>query len=231
VIRAIVFDLDGVLVDSEPVWEQVRRRYVAEHGGFWQADTQSRLMGMSTPEWARYLSQELGVDRTPHQVAEDVVEQMTRQYAVAVPLIDAAVPVVRRLAARWPLGVASSSPARLIQAALDAADLAGTFRVALSTEQMRRGKPAPDVYLAAAAALGMEPADCAAVEDSSNGVRSAAAAGMRVVAVPAAAYPLDEDAAGRATVTLTAIGELTGATIEALALGSGPAGAGAGAGG
>jgi HAD superfamily hydrolase (TIGR01509 family) len=217
VIQAIVFDLDGVLVDSEPVWEQVRRRYVAEHGGTWQPDTQSRLMGMSTPEWARYLSQELGVARAPEQVAADVVEEMARQYAVAVPLIGATVPVIRRLAARWPLGVASSSPVRLIRAALDAADLAGTFRVALSTEQMRRGKPAPDVYLAAAAELGVDPAGCVAVEDSSNGVRSAANAGMRVVAVPHAAYPLDPDSAARATLTLTSIDQLTDQTIETLA--------------
>jgi HAD superfamily hydrolase (TIGR01509 family) len=228
VIQAIVFDLDGVLVDSEPVWEQVRRRYVAEHGGTWQPDTQSRLMGMSTPEWARYLSQELGVARAPEQVAADVVEEMARQYAVAVPLIGATVPVIRRLAARWPLGVASSSPVRLIRAALDAADLAGTFRVALSTEQMRRGKPAPDVYLAAAAELGVDPAGCVAVEDSSNGVRSAANAGMRVVAVPHAAYPLDPDAAARATLTLTSIDQLTDQTIETIAESGRPTEPGAG---
>jgi HAD superfamily hydrolase (TIGR01509 family) len=216
VIKAIVFDLDGVLVDSEPVWEQVRRRYVEEHGGTWRDDTQHRLMGMSTAEWAHYLSAELGVDRTPEQVAADVVEEMTRRYAAAVPLIDAAVPVVRRLAARWPLGVASSSPGRLIEAALEAAGLTDVFRVACSSEQVPRGKPAPDVYLAAAAGLGEDPAHCAAVEDSSNGVRSAAAAGMRVVAVPHAAYPLADDAAALASVTLTSIDELTDRTIETL---------------
>lgn len=215
-IQAIVFDLDGVLVDSEPVWEQVRRGYVAGHGGTWRSDTQGRLMGMSTAEWARYLSTDLGVTRTPEQVAADVVDEMARRYAQAVPLIDAAVPVVRALAGRWPLAVASSSPARLIGAALDAAGLTGVFRVALSTEQMSRGKPAPDVYLAAAAGLGVDPACCAAVEDSSNGVRSAAAAGMKVVAVPHAAYPLDPDAAGRATVILAGIGDVSVSTFDAL---------------
>jgi HAD superfamily hydrolase (TIGR01509 family) len=216
VMQAIVFDLDGVLVDSEPVWEEVRRRYVAEHGGTWQPDTQHRLMGMSTPEWANYLSAELGVDREPRQVAEDVVDEMVRRYEQAIPLIDAAVPVVRRLASRWPLGVASSSPMRLIRAAVHAAGLDDTFRVLCSSEDVPRGKPAPDVYLAAAAGLGVDPTTCAAVEDSSNGVRSAVAAGMRVVAVPAAAYPLAPDAADLASVTLTSIDQLTDATIEAL---------------
>lgn len=215
-IQAIVFDLDGVLVDSEPVWEEVRRAYVAERGGTWQPDTQHRLMGMSTQEWAVYLSAELGVDRTPAEVATDVVEEMVRRYERAIPLIAPAVPVVRALAARWPLAVASSSPMRLIRAAVHAADLDDVFVVLRSSEDVARGKPAPDVYLAAAAGLAVDPTACVAVEDSSNGVRSAAAAGMRVVAVPAAAYPLAADAAAQAAVTLTAIDQLTPSTIDSL---------------
>jgi HAD superfamily hydrolase (TIGR01509 family) len=200
VVDAVVFDLDGVLVDSEPVWEQVRRGYVAEHGGQWQPDTQHRLMGMSTGEWARYLSGELGVRRTPEQVAGDVVSLMVARYAEHVPLIPDADTVVRRLAGRWPLGLASSSPPRLIEAALAAAGLGETFAVTVSTEDVRRGKPAPDVYLTVAERLGADPVRCVAVEDSSNGVRSAAAAGMRVVAVPHGRYPLDDDARQRAAL-------------------------------
>jgi HAD superfamily hydrolase (TIGR01509 family) len=217
VIAAIVFDLDGVLVDSEPVWERVRRRYVAEHGGTWQPDTQRRLMGMSTGEWAHYLSTDLGVDRGPGQVATEVVDEMVREYAQRVPLIGAAVPVVRRLAQRWPLAVASSSPSRLIEATLHDAGLTDAFATWHSSEQVARGKPAPDVYLAAAGGLGIEPTACAAVEDSANGVRSAAAAGMRVVAIPAAAYPLDDDAEARVSLRLTSIDELTEARIDELA--------------
>ncbi|MER7330587.1 MULTISPECIES: HAD family phosphatase [unclassified Micromonospora] len=213
---AVIFDLDGVIVDSEPVWEEVRRAYVAAHGGTWQADTQRRLMGMSTGEWARYLSDELGVDRSAEQVAAEVVEEMTRRYAARVPLIDGADEVVRRLAARWPLGLASSSPTRLITAALAATGLTDAFGATLSTEETERGKPAPDVYLAVAGRLGFDPARCVAVEDSSNGVRSAAAAGMTVVAVPHGSYPLDPDAERLAAVLLGSVDELTPETVDRL---------------
>jgi beta-phosphoglucomutase-like phosphatase (HAD superfamily) len=133
VVDAVVFDLDGVIVDSEPVWEQVRRGYVAVHGGHWQPDSQHRLMGMSTFEWARYLSAELGVRGTPGQVADDVVNEMVARYAEHVPLIPHADEVVRALAGRWRLGLASSSPPRLIEAALAAARLGDAFAVTLST--------------------------------------------------------------------------------------------------
>ncbi|TDB72401.1 HAD family phosphatase [Micromonospora sp. KC723] len=215
-VDAVIFDLDGVIVDSEPVWEEVRRAYVATHGGTWQPDTQRRLMGMSTGEWAGYLSGELGVDRTAEQVAAEVVEEMTRRYARRVPLIDDADAVVRRMADRWPLGLASSSPTRLIAAALAATGLTDVFRVTLSTEETARGKPAPDVWLAVAERLGVDPARCVAIEDSSNGVRSAAAAGMRVVAVPHGAYPLDPDAAALAAVTLPSVDALTPEVVRRL---------------
>jgi HAD superfamily hydrolase (TIGR01549 family) len=205
----MIFDLDGVLVDSEPVWERVRRRYVDTHGGQWQPDTQRRLMGMSTGEWAGYLGAELGVRGTPDQIAAGVIGEMAREYEVRVPLIDGAADVVRRLAGHWPLGLASSSPPRLIEVALAAAGLTELFRVTLSTEQVARGKPAPDVYLAVADRLGVPADHCVAVEDSSNGVRSAAAAGMRVVAVPHPSYPLDPDAEQLAALVIPDITELT----------------------
>jgi HAD superfamily hydrolase (TIGR01509 family) len=216
VVDAVVFDLDGVIVDSEPVWERVRRGYVAAHGGHWQPDSQHRLMGMSTGEWSRYLSAELGVRRTPEQVAEDVANEMVARYAEHVPLIPRADEVVRALAGRWRLGLASSSPPRLIEAALAAAGLGDAFAVTLSAEEVPRGKPAPDVYLTVAERLGADPARCAAVEDSSNGVRSAAAARMRVVAVPHGRYPLDDDARRRAAVVLPTITALTPQTVAAL---------------
>lgn len=216
-LQAVIFDLDGVLVDSEPVWEEIRRRYVADHGGAWQPDTQSRLMGMSTGEWARYLSRDLGVRRTPEQVAAEVVAQMADRYAVRVPLVPGAGAVVRDLARYWPAGLASSSPSRLILAAVAAADLAGTFAVTLSTEEVPRGKPAPDVYLTVADRMGVDPAACVAVEDSSNGVRSAAAAGMCVVAVPHRLYPLDDDARTRTALVVSGIADVTADAVRAAA--------------
>jgi len=216
VIEAVVFDLDGVLIDSEPVWEQVRRGLVAERGGHWAPDAQRRLMGMSTPEWARYLSEDLGVGLPPDQVAALVVDRMAASYREHIPLLPGAVDAVRRLAARWPLGLASSAAAALIETVLEASGLRSCFQVTMSTEQVARGKPAPDIYLAVAARLGVASSDCAAVEDSSNGLRSAAAAGMRVIAVPHPQYPPDPDALAATSLVLTTLAGLTPAAVSAL---------------
>jgi HAD superfamily hydrolase (TIGR01509 family) len=209
VIEAVVFDLDGVLIDSEPVWEQVRRGLVAERGGHWASDAQTKLMGMSTPEWARYLSEDLGVGLPPSEVASIVVDRMAASYREHLPLLPGAVEAVRRLAARWPLGLASSAPAALIETVLESAGLRADFQVTMSTEQVPRGKPAPDIYLAVTGRLGVTPASCAAVEDSSNGLRSAAAAGLRVIAIPRPQYPPDPDALARTSLVLPNLDELT----------------------
>ncbi len=208
-IEAVVFDLDGVLVDSEPVWEQVRRQFVAEHGGHWAPDAQQRLMGMSTGEWARYLGGELGVGLPPETIAAQVTGQMQARYRDRVPLMPGAAEAVRRLAARWPLGLASSSPPVLIGAVLEGAGLRDCFAVTMSTEQVAHGKPAPDIYLAVTRELGLRPYRCAAVEDSANGLRAAAAAGLRVIAVPHPRYPPGAEALGLAGLVLTALDELT----------------------
>jgi HAD superfamily hydrolase (TIGR01509 family) len=216
-IKAVVFDLDGVLVDSEPVWEQVRRGLVTERSGHWAPDAQRRLMGMSTPEWARYLSEDLGVALPPDQVAREVIDRMTARYTEHVPLMDGAVDAVHRMAARWPLAVASSAPAVLITTVLRSAGLRSCFSVVMSTEQVVHGKPAPDIYLAVTAALGFPPPDCAAVEDSSNGLRSAAAAGLRVIAIPQPRYPPDPDALAGASLVLPSLAGLTADAVAALA--------------
>jgi len=208
-IEGVVFDLDGVLIDSEPVWEQVRRGLVAERGGHWATDAQKRLMGMSTPEWARYLSEDLGVGLPPGEVAALVTERMAARYREHIPLLPGAAGAVRRLAARWPLGLASSAPAVLIETVLQAADLSPYFQVTMSTEQVPRGKPAPDIYLAVTGRLGVEPSDAAAVEDSSNGLRSAAAAGLHVIAIPRPEFPPDPDALAAASLVLPGLADLT----------------------
>ena len=215
-IEAVVFDLDGVLIDSEPVWEQVRRGLVTERGGHWATDAQRRLMGMSTPEWARYLSEDLGVGLPPGEVAALVTGRMAARYREHIPLLPGAADAVRRLAARWPLGLASSAPAVLIETVLQAAGLSPDFQVTMSTEQVPRGKPAPDIYLAVAGRLGVAAASCAAVEDSSNGLRSAAAAGLRVIAVPRPQYPPEPDALAQAGLVLPGLGALTPDAVSAL---------------
>ncbi|HEV2377342.1 MAG TPA: HAD family phosphatase [Streptosporangiaceae bacterium] len=216
-IEAVVFDLDGVLVDSEPVWEQVRRQVVAEYGGHWAPDAQQRLMGMSTGEWARYLSHDLGTSLPPEEVAAQVIEQMDARYREQVPFLPGAVAAVRRLAAPWPLGLASSSPPVLIDAVLDSAGLQGCFAAAMSTEQVPRGKPTPDIYLAVAGRLGRAPQRCAAVEDSANGLRSAAAAGLQVIAVPDTRYPPGPTALAAARLVLARLDDLTVKTVSELA--------------
>jgi HAD superfamily hydrolase (TIGR01509 family) len=216
VIEAVVFDMDGVLIDSEPAWERVRRKFVADHGGHWAQDAQHRLMGMSTAEWSTYLSEDLGVGMPPGQVAGSVIEAMTAEYQTHLPLLPGAVDAVRALAERWPLAVASSSPKSLIETVLAAAALRPAFRTAVSSEEVTRGKPAPDVYLEAARRLAIPPTACAAIEDSTNGLLAAAAAGLAVIAVPRPEYPPATTALARARLTLGSLTALTPPTIESL---------------
>ncbi|WNV91352.1 HAD family phosphatase [Umezawaea sp. Da 62-37] len=190
-MEAVVFDLDGVLVDSERMWDEVRQAFAAAHGGRWLPDSTRAMQGMSTPEWASYLVTEVGVQLTPEVTATGVVDEMAARYARRAPVIDGAVDAVRAIASRYPVAIASSSPPVLISAFLAATGLADLVGVALSSEQTGAGKPAPDVYLAAARALGVDPTACAAVEDSTNGLRAAIAAGMAVYAVPNPHFPPD----------------------------------------
>lgn len=216
VIRAVIFDLDGVIIDSEEVWEEVRRGYAAEYGREFLPDTQDRMMGMSTGEWSRHLAEEVGIPRTPEQVAADVLDRMAERYRADLPLIPGSVDAVRRLGARFTLGLASSSARILIDQVLATAGLTDAFAVTLSTEEVPRGKPAPDVYLAAADKLSLRPEDCAAVEDSSNGLRSVAAAGMALIAVPHGVYPPAADALAQARLVIANLSELTVEAVEAL---------------
>jgi len=209
VIEAVIFDLDGVVVDSEQVWDEVRERLVREAGGRWHEGAQADMMGMSSPEWSRYMHEELGLLETPEEINETVVQRMLERYGEELPLIEGAVAAVHRLAAHFPLAVASLSNRPLIDAVLTRAGIAGLFDVTVSSEEVARGKPAPDVYLEAAARVGVEPARCTAVEDSSNGLRAARAAGMRVFAFPNLRYPPAPDALALADVVLDSLDQLT----------------------
>jgi HAD superfamily hydrolase (TIGR01509 family) len=206
---AVIFDLDGVLVDSERIWDEVRRAVVAEHGGTWRDEATRAQQGMSTPEWARYLVEELGARLSPPEIATLVVKRMAARYAEEPPLIPGAVEVVRQVSARWPVAIASSSPVILIKGFLDVTGL--PVGAAVSSEQVGAGKPAPDVYLRAAELLGVAPSKCAAVEDTTNGLRSALAAGMAVYAVPNPHFPPDPEVLKQATAVVEKITDLPGA--------------------
>jgi len=214
VIAAVVFDMDGVIVDSEQVWDEVRENYVREVGGTYTDSATRDMMGMSSVEWSRYMADQLGVPGTPEEINAAIVERMLERYGEAPPLIPGAVEAVRGCAERWPLAVASSSNPELIEVVLDVAGLHDVIPVVVSSQEVARGKPAPDVYLEAARRLGVDPRLCAAVEDSHNGIRSAKAAGMRVVAIPNPHFPPDEDALAQADVVLRSIDELTPEVIE-----------------
>jgi HAD superfamily hydrolase (TIGR01509 family) len=214
VIEAVIFDLDGLLLDTEEVWDEVREALVHERGGRWHERAQADMMGMSSLEWSRYMHDELGLTERPEDISAEVVRRMLARYRERLPIVEGAVEAVGRLAARWPLGLASSSNRELIEAALDEGGLASFFGVAVSSEEVARGKPAPDVYLEAARQLGVDPARTAAIEDSGSGLRSAEAAGMRVIAIPNRTFPPDPDALAAADVVLESLAELTEAIVE-----------------
>jgi HAD superfamily hydrolase (TIGR01509 family) len=213
---AVIFDLDGVLVDSEAAWDQARRDLVDQVGGTWTPEATKAMMGMSSGEWSRYVRDELGVPLSLDEINAAVVENIERRYRTALPLIPGAVDAVRRLAARWPLGLASSSNRPIIDLVLEQSGLTACFAATVSSEEVGRGKPAPDVYLEAARRLGVEPRACVAIEDSSNGMRSAAAAGLKVVAIPNQEFPPDPDALELADVVLESIDELTADVVSGL---------------
>ena len=218
-VDAVVFDLDGVLVDTEELWDRTRRALAADAGRPWPAGATRAMQGMSTAEWSGYLAEVVRLPGTPAIVAATVIDRMAAAYARELPLVPGAVDAVERLAVRWPLGLASSSPRRLIDAVLDAAGLSVRFRVTISTEEVDAGKPSPAVYRTAVARLGAAPERVVAIEDSSNGLRSAAAAGLVVLALPHAAFPPAEDALALAAATVGSLADLTPDLVEAVAAG------------
>jgi HAD superfamily hydrolase (TIGR01509 family) len=214
VIEAVIFDLDGVLLDSEQVWDDVREQLARERGGRWTDSAQADMMGMSSQEWSRYMHDVVGLRESPEEINDEVVRRLLERYRERLPLLPGALEAVRRLAARWPLGLASSSNRPVIEAFLDAAGVRDLFAAVVSSEEVGRGKPAPDVFLEAARRLDVPPERCAAIEDSANGLRSAAAAGMRVVAAPNPHYPPPEDALALARHVVRELDELTPELLE-----------------
>lgn len=215
-IAAVVFDLDGVLVDSEAVWDEVRRRFTEENGGRWHEGAQREMMGMSSVEWSRYVRDRLGVDMDPERISIEVADRVADLYRERLPLLPGAVESVRLLAKEWPLAVASSSNRHVIDLVVELAGLKEEFRATVSSEEVGSGKPAPDVYLEAARRLEVDPGACAAIEDSTNGIRSARAAGMPVIAVPNRDYPPEAETRGQADRILDSLVDLTPDLVRSL---------------
>jgi HAD superfamily hydrolase (TIGR01509 family) len=214
---AVIFDLDGVIMDSEQRWNGAKEALVRETGGRWRDEAPSVMMGMSSSEWAVYLRDDLGVPMDVDAISRAVVRRMEDGYREALPLLPGAGDAVRSLADRWPLGLASSSNREIIDLVLELTGFGDAFRVTVSSEEVERGKPAPDVYLEAARRLEVDPARCVAVEDSSNGLRSAHAARMTVIAVPNPHYPPDPDALALAAAAVAVVGDLTPELVEHVA--------------
>jgi HAD superfamily hydrolase (TIGR01509 family) len=213
---AVIWDLDGVLLDSEALWDAARRAVAAEAGGHWSGEATVALQGMSAPEWSAYLRDELDVAMAPAEISRAVVARVIEGYRARLPLLPGAVEAVRALAKHWPLGLASSANKAVIEVALALAGLTGAFGIALSSEEVARGKPAPDVYLEAARRLEVAPDRCVAIEDSSNGLRSAAAAGLRVIAVPNRSYSPTADALALAAAVVGQVREVTPELVGSL---------------
>lgn len=213
-IEAIVFDLDGVLVDSEQLWDRARREVVDERGGHWREGATEAMQGMSSTEWSGYLHDDLGVPVERTEINDLVVRKLLDLYQQRLPLLPGAPEAVNRLARRWPLALASSSNREVIDRVLALAGLGTAFGAVVSSEEVPRGKPYPDVYLEAAHRLGAPPRRAVAVEDSANGIRAALAAGLTVVAVPNRDYPPPPEVLDRSALVLDGLDGLTVDVVE-----------------
>jgi HAD superfamily hydrolase (TIGR01509 family) len=211
----VIFDLDGVLIDSEQRWNGAKEALVRETGGRWRDEAPKAMMGMSSPEWAAYLRDDLAVPMDAGAINREVVRRMEEGYGEGLPLLPGADEAVPALAERWPLGLASSANREIIDLVLELAGFGDAFRATVSSEEVERGKPAPDVYLETARRLGVDPAACVAIEDSTSGLRAADAAGMAVIAVPNPHYPPEPDALALAAASVAVVGEVTPELVEA----------------
>ncbi|MFV0461673.1 MAG: HAD family hydrolase [Nostocoides sp.] len=203
-VVAVIFDLDGVIVASEHLWDEGWRRVIAGHGGTWDDDDTRACQGKSVPEWAAYLGQRAGIaaDAARKEVVDFVLSAYDRGDVAILP---GAADMVNEAADRVPIGMATSAPPEVIARIVQMPELSGRFSVAVSSAEVARGKPSPDVYEAAIARLGADPHVSLAVEDSSNGIRAANAAGLTVIGIEHAQYPVAGDARECAAAIYTTV--------------------------
>jgi HAD superfamily hydrolase (TIGR01509 family) len=202
-MSCVVFDMDGVIVDSEPLWVRARQDLVREAGGRWLPEAETAMMGISSDRWSVYMRDRLGLqDMTPAEIRDEVIGRMVALYGAEVPLLPGAREAVEATARRWRLGIASGSDRVLLDTVLTATGLRDRFAATVAGEEVAAGKPAPLIYQEACRRLGADPRACLAIEDSGSGIESALAAGMRVVAVPRPGFEPDPGVLARATAVL-----------------------------
>ncbi|MGK2877937.1 MAG: HAD family hydrolase [Solirubrobacterales bacterium] len=213
-VEAVIFDMDGVIVESESLWGRAREDLVKETGGRWGAGAQEAMMGMASHEWSVYVRDELRVPMSAEEISREVVARLEALYREDLPLIAGSAAAVHAASEHWPVAIASSSNRELIDLVAELAGIGSALRTTVSSEEAGRGKPAPDVFLMAANQLGTDPAGCVVIEDSANGIRAGVAAGMKVIAAPNRDFPPSPDALELATLVIDRVADLTNATIE-----------------
>jgi HAD superfamily hydrolase (TIGR01509 family) len=213
-VEAVIFDMDGVIVESEALWDKAREDLVKETGGLWGANAQEAMMGMASHEWSVYVRDELQVPMSAEEISRDVVGRLEALYREDLPLIEGSAEAVHAAAEFWPVAIASSSNRELIDLIAELAGIHKVLKTTVSSEEAGRGKPSPDVFLLAAEQLGVDPENCVVIEDSANGIRAGVAAGMKVIAVPNRDFPPSQEALDLATLVIDRVTDLTNATIE-----------------
>lgn len=209
----VIFDLDGTLIETEQIWRDVRREFVATHGGRWSNAAAAAMIGMRTTEWADYIHADLGVAMPPGEIANAVVAGVIARLQ-RVPVLPGAREALERLAGAFPLGLATSASSPVANAVLEKTGWRRFFKVVVSADEVKRGKPAPDVYLRALALMGAEPGRTAAIEDSANGIRSGHAAGLAVIAIPNREFPPDAGSLALASRVIPSLDALNVALVR-----------------
>jgi HAD superfamily hydrolase (TIGR01509 family) len=215
-IEAVIFDMDGVLMDSEHYWKIARERFAADLGKPWTMDDQKACMGRNTIEWAHVMKERLQLDWTVQEIMDDTIRRVLEQYDERLPLRAGAIGAVERMASRYIIALASGSPTRVIDHAMERSGLDKWLQIRVYGDDIPNGKPAPDIYLEALRLINVRPENAAGIEDSGNGVRSLHNAGMVVIASPSEGFDLAPDVLALADTVVAHMDEITVELVEKL---------------
>lgn len=215
-VQAVIFDMDGLLIDSEPCWNEARSIMAAKEGIVWNEDDHNAVMGVSTHAWVSYMIERLSLDISPKVVEETIVKTIRELYSRRIPFFPGAEQAVALSSDHYPTGLASGSPQSLIDTVTGARSLRGRFQAVLSGDRFPQGKPAPDIYLAAARTLMVQPENCVCLEDSGNGILAGKNAGMKVIAVPDQRFLPSDQILSKADVVLGSLTDFSLNTLKGL---------------